>query len=122
VKAALASIEWVNPERNLARETARLMSTGVYLHGADLWHLACALYLAGDADQLPFLTLDRDQAKAAARLGFRVLPPPSEEHGGPGVGEEPAGYRVDKGGGRRSAPSSQRRQTKNRVRPHKSQF
>ncbi len=68
---ALASVAWVLPERPLSSEIARVLAAG-RLRGADLWHLACALYLEPDPDELVFLTLDRLQRDAAARLGFPV--------------------------------------------------
>lgn len=44
------------------------------LRGADLWHLASALALAGRKQRkvLTFITLDGNQAAAAATLGFRT--------------------------------------------------
>ena len=41
------------------------------LRGADLWHVATALYVAGEADRLCFVTLDQRQRDAAAALGFQ---------------------------------------------------
>jgi len=38
--------------------------------GTDLWHLACALYLAGNPRDLPFITLDERQEVVARKLGF----------------------------------------------------
>jgi hypothetical protein len=46
---------------------AGIAATG-YVRGADLWHLACALFLEPDGRDLVFLTLDRRQAEVAARL------------------------------------------------------
>jgi hypothetical protein len=41
------------------------------LRGADLWHLACALYLAdGRPDGLAFLSRDGPQRSLARGLGF----------------------------------------------------
>ena len=74
VDSFLAKVKWVLPERPLSQELRAVSSCGVHLKGADAWHLACALYLAGDPSLLPFLTLDGDQAEAATRLGFKVLP------------------------------------------------
>jgi hypothetical protein len=42
------------------------------LKGADLWHLANALFLSPDAEDLSFLTLDTRQADVAGRLGFSL--------------------------------------------------
>lgn len=38
--------------------------------GADLWHMATALYIADPPDDLDFLTLDADRRAAADALGF----------------------------------------------------
>lgn len=74
VDTALLKVKWIYPDRSLTQELKQVVSTGIYLRGADLWHLACALYLAGDSASMPFVTLDKVQAQAAARLGFKVLP------------------------------------------------
>ena len=65
----LGSITWVLPDRPLGRELGVILGTG-YLRGADLWHLACALYLAGSPRDLPFITLDERQEGVARKLGF----------------------------------------------------
>ena len=65
----LDRITWVLPQRPLGREITAVLGSG-YLRGADLWHLASALYLAGNPRDLPFLTLDDRQAEVARRLGF----------------------------------------------------
>ena len=44
------------------------------VRGADLWHVATALYAAPESDTISFLTLDPRQAKVAAGLGFRGFP------------------------------------------------
>ena len=41
----LSRIEWILPDRPLAIELARALQTG-YLRGADLWHIATALYVS----------------------------------------------------------------------------
>jgi predicted nucleic acid-binding protein len=66
-----AALYWTFPDRPLTQEFARILQTG-YLKGADLWHLACALYLSPDPQDLFFLTLDTRQRKIAAKLGFRL--------------------------------------------------
>jgi predicted nucleic acid-binding protein len=68
---AFAAVAWVLPDRPLSAEIGRVLSAG-RLRGADLWHLACALYLEPDPDELVFLTLDLPQRAAASRLGFSV--------------------------------------------------
>ena len=67
--ALLGPLEWVLPERPLTEELARVLEVG-YLKGADAWHVACALYIAGSHRDLAFLTLDTRQRDVAAQLGF----------------------------------------------------
>lgn len=67
----LDSLSWVVPDRPLGRETRLALAHG-YVRGGDLWHLACALFLAPDARNLAFLTLDVRQKSVAKALGFRV--------------------------------------------------
>jgi predicted nucleic acid-binding protein len=93
VDAVLSRVKWVQPDRPLTQEMKSIVSAGLYLRGADLWHLACALYLAGDPSVLPFVTLDGAQAEAAARLGFQVLP---GRERGLEIREAPAGYGLPK--------------------------
>jgi predicted nucleic acid-binding protein len=64
-------VDWIAPSRRLTRELERVLSGG-YLRGADAWHLACALFLDPDVNQLVFLTLDRRQREVAKAVGFRV--------------------------------------------------
>lgn len=71
VSTALSHLEWVFPDRPLTREFRAVLSAGA-LRGADLWHVACALYVADDPVNLPFVTLDRMQAQVARALGFHV--------------------------------------------------
>ena len=67
---ALAAISLVLPERSLEPEMREVLGYG-YLRGADLWHLACALFLAGeDRSELVFLSCDTTQRRVARRLGF----------------------------------------------------
>ncbi len=68
----LSWISWVYPNRPLTREFDRITSLG-YLRGADLWHMANALFLSPNTDELLFLTLDKRQAEIAAKLGFPGL-------------------------------------------------
>jgi len=65
----LRPFEWVLPERPLTDELERVFTTG-YLKGADAWHIACALHIAGSFRDLAFLTLDSRQRDVAAQLGF----------------------------------------------------
>ncbi len=68
---ALTAIEWVFPSRPLTQEMEMVLSAG-YLRGADLWHVATALFVAGEANTLIFLTLDSRQQAVAESLGFQV--------------------------------------------------
>jgi hypothetical protein len=69
VTPVLNGVTWVLPDRLLSGEIARVLEVG-YARGADLWHFATALYLAGDPRDLAFLTLDERQRELAAALGF----------------------------------------------------
>ena len=60
---------WVFPERALSAEYQQVLAHG-YVRGADLWHLACALYLRSKLGQLSFLTLDERQRELAGELGM----------------------------------------------------
>ena len=68
----IAGIDWVLPDRPLTREFERVLTAG-YLKGADLWHVATALYVATDPAQVTFVTLDGQQASVAETLGFKTL-------------------------------------------------
>ena len=65
----LSGLAWVLPDRRLTAEIERALSVR-YLRGADLWHIAAALYLAESPADVDFLTLDAAQRDAAAALGF----------------------------------------------------
>ena len=66
-------IVWIYPDRPLSAEMATVLDAG-YLRGADLFHVATALYITGQryTSQLVFITLDRRQRAVAAALGFRT--------------------------------------------------
>jgi len=68
---AIAGIDWILPDRALAPEFAAVLGTG-YLRGADLWHVATALYVADRSDGLLFATLDIRQGEVAAALGLSL--------------------------------------------------
>lgn len=72
----LSWIAWVLPDRPLSAELRRIAGAG-YLKGADMWHLAHALYLAPEGKGLDFLTLDRRQQEVASALGFPKIKAPS---------------------------------------------
>lgn len=65
----LAGVSWILPDRPLSPEISRVLRAG-YVRGADLWHLATALYLAETPAELSFLTLDDRQREIAQSLGF----------------------------------------------------
>ena len=67
----LDAIGWILPDRPLGAEIRRVHSAG-HVRGADLWHLACALFLAPNPKDLAFLTLDQRQRDVAKNLGFRM--------------------------------------------------
>ncbi len=64
-------VEWVLPERPLTQEIAAVLSAG-YLKGADLWHLAAALYAVPEMGETTFITLDTRQRAIAQALAFQV--------------------------------------------------
>lgn len=65
----LDAVSWVLPDRRLTPEIQRVLTVR-HLRGADLWHVASALYLAEVPADVAFLTLDQPQREAAAALGF----------------------------------------------------
>lgn len=70
LRPAFAALTLVLPPRSLEREMREALTIG-RLRGADLWHVACALFVAGDArSDLAFLSRDAAQRAVAGRLGF----------------------------------------------------
>ena len=67
----LSWLTWIFPNRPLSAEFIRIGAAGC-LRGADLWHLANALYLAPNPSGVSFLTLDARQRQVASKLGFSV--------------------------------------------------
>ena len=67
----LDPMRWVIPIRPLHAEIATVLQAG-YLRGADLWHVANALYAARTMPGLVFITLDQRQQTVAAGLGFPI--------------------------------------------------
>ncbi len=65
----LSPITWVFPDRALTAEFREVLSHG-YVRGADLWHLACAVYLNRSVGGMVFSTLDERQRDAARALGI----------------------------------------------------
>ena len=69
----VSNIRWVHPVRSLGREMAKALGAGGYLKGADLWHIATALYIDENvAGRMAFITLDDRQRAVAANLGFET--------------------------------------------------
>lgn len=68
---ALSNIEWIIPESPLSAELDVASQFG-YLRGADLWHVATALYMFDEPSEVTFLTLDLRQREVAAGLGFQT--------------------------------------------------
>ena len=68
----LSGFTWILPNRPLTAEYERILTAGT-LKGADLWHVACALFLSPDPKELAFLTLDGPQGTVARALGFPSL-------------------------------------------------
>ena len=67
----LGGLSWILPNRPLTAELERVLQLGM-LRGADLWHLACALFLSPEPRRLSFITLDPPQKDLARNLGFTV--------------------------------------------------
>ena len=70
--AFIYRISCILPDRPISHEITEVLSVG-YLRGADLWHVATALYYAADPGDVGFLTLDTRQRNVAEALGFRVV-------------------------------------------------
>jgi predicted nucleic acid-binding protein len=64
----LAGFSWIHPDRSLTSEFEQVLKAG-YVRGADLWHLAVALYL-DPSREITFLTLDDRQKGIARKLEF----------------------------------------------------
>ena len=65
----LSWVSWILPDRPLNQEITQVLAAG-HLRGADLWHVACALYLVNTPRELSFITLDERQSAVARQLGF----------------------------------------------------
>ena len=72
VTEILDVIDWIHPNRRLTREIDLALTHG-YLRGADLWHIASALFFASSPAELPFATLDKPQRDVASALGFPAV-------------------------------------------------
>lgn len=67
----ISGIDWILPDRPLVWEFATALEAG-YLRGADLWHVATALYAVVEPGDISFVTLDGRQRGVAEALGFQV--------------------------------------------------
>ena len=68
----LSLIGWVLPDRPLSREIRHVLAAG-RARGADVLHLATALFVAEEPRELTFATLDRRQQEIATTLGFAAI-------------------------------------------------
>ncbi len=66
----LSRISWILTDRPLSAEIRTILQAG-YLRGADLWHVATALYAAPAPGAIAFITLNEKQAEVAAALNFK---------------------------------------------------
>jgi predicted nucleic acid-binding protein len=70
LRNALGAVTLVLPPRSLEQEMRQALVLG-RLRDADLWHVACAMFVAGSArPDLAFLSRDAAQRALARRLGF----------------------------------------------------
>jgi hypothetical protein len=67
----LSGIAWMFPQKPLTEEFRTVLSVG-YVRGADLWHLACGVYLRAQLPELAFFTLDVRQNTLAKALKFKT--------------------------------------------------
>ena len=65
----ISRLEWILPDRPLTSEIEYVLQIG-YLRGADLWHIATALYISRAIPRLDFVTRDRRHRDIANGLGF----------------------------------------------------
>ena len=72
VRRFIEPIHFVFPDRRLSNEIDTVLAHG-YIRGADLHHLATALFLFDKPAGAFFLTLDAQQDQFANTLGFSVL-------------------------------------------------
>ncbi len=70
---ALSWVKWVLPDRALSSEFEQVLEAA-FVRGADLLHLATALYVSPTPGDVAFVTLDDRQREAARAVGFSVDP------------------------------------------------
>ncbi|HET9225351.1 MAG TPA: PIN domain-containing protein [Thermoanaerobaculia bacterium] len=68
----LSWLDWIQPYRRLTPEIEQILELG-RPRGADLWHLACALFVRPKLKNLYFLTRDGGQSDIARALDFPGL-------------------------------------------------
>jgi predicted nucleic acid-binding protein len=64
----LSAITWAHPDRTLSAEMSTILDAG-HVRGADLWHLAVALFIDPERE-IDFLTLDERQRGVSRKLEF----------------------------------------------------
>ncbi len=64
----ISSISWIYPDRPLTAEIMTILDAG-YVRGADLWHLAVALFVDPHRE-IDFVSLDARQLEISQRIGF----------------------------------------------------
>lgn len=67
----ISDVDWIHANRPLTPEFERVLRVG-YLRGADLWHVAVALFASPDPSQISFITLDVRQRDVARDVGFQT--------------------------------------------------
>ncbi len=71
--AFVQRVSLVYPEGSLQKEYLAIFRQG-YVRGADAYHLATALYLDPECQNLNFATVDKRQAELAEVIGFHLVP------------------------------------------------
>ncbi len=67
----LSGISWIHPDRPMSEEITTILALG-YVRGADLWHLAVAMFV-DPSRTIDFLTLDGRQREISRKLGFQGI-------------------------------------------------
>lgn len=70
-REALQAVSLIFPERSLQKECLTVLKGG-YCRGADLWHVANALYIDPQASHFVFVSADQRQGEIARLTGFRL--------------------------------------------------
>lgn len=69
---SLERINWVLPPRPLSDEYLLVLKHS-HVRGADLYHIACALFLRSELDEIDFVSADVKQLQAATLIGLRTV-------------------------------------------------